>query len=86
MQEITPGYYYFRATGIDSAGEMQVVTSFTKYAANYTQLREQQKDFIIFCKEERSIAEPKLTHTVSDLNYKPHDYDFMCLVDINSDF
>lgn len=63
-REIEPGYYEFRATGIDKQGEMQVINSYPKKANSRQELKEQQAEFITECKEGRGVDSPKVTHTI----------------------
>jgi hypothetical protein len=75
MLEVEQGWYSFRASGIDKDGEMQIVTSWAKKALDVEDLRLQQKEFIHFCKTERDIANPKLTHTIREKDRDNEEYD-----------
>jgi len=70
MNDIEPGYYEFRAVGIDHQGEMQVVNSYPKKAADKDELRKQRIAFIEDIKTSRKINDPKVTHTIR----KDRDY------------
>ena len=61
---IEPGYYAFRVTGTNPEGELQIFTSWSKEAADYSQLRENQASYLQYLTE-RGNTNLKITHTVS---------------------
>lgn len=85
MKEIEAGNYSFRAVGIDKHGEMLIINSETYYLKDYVDMRSKQNEFIQFCKTSRHVTDPRITHSVREKESKYNYYDYLGLVDLNSD-
>lgn len=68
MNNVEPGWYSFRAVGLDDKNEMQVVESITEFFKNYDELKENRWEFIKKCQEYYKIKNPKITHTICKSN------------------
>lgn len=74
--KITAGWYSFRVTATTEDGELAVLNSWSKYAANDEQLKENRKEYLDYLVTLCYMKDPKVTHTIHD---KKPSYDYFSM-------